>query len=163
MIGVSGILARLIKSYGLEDKLLEYSLRRQWNGIVGEGIAAHTIPAKIQYHRLYLWVDSLIWVHQLTLLKPMLLQKINAYCNRHIFKDIILKTGHPPMTLPDPPQPDPSTWGGSDQNPVSPHCDLTPDLELCINEYLRPLGDQKLKEVLRRVMIKSLTSPPPVD
>ena len=157
MMGISNILARLIKSYGLETRVLEYSLRLRWKHIVGERIAAHTMISRIQYRRLYLWVDSPVWVNQLTLLKPELLQKINGHLRNPVFKDIILRGGHPPLTPSDPPQADQP----SDRKCLASPQDPSPELELCIQEYLKPLEDSGLKEVLRRVMIKSFTAWPP--
>lgn len=152
MTGVSGILSRLIKNYGLETTLLEYSLRLRWKGIVGEGIAAHTLPARIQQRRLHLWVDSTIWLDQLNRLKPLLLQKINAHLNQQVFNNIILQSGQPPEPLALLPEADQVLDHPSPPIPLEP----SPDLDLCIQEYLKPVGDPALKEVLRRVMIKSL-------
>jgi hypothetical protein len=154
---VSGILSRLIRSYGLETKLLEYNLRRQWKGIVGAGIAEHTIPARIQQRRLYLWVDSTNWLGQLTLLKPILIQKINSHLNQQFFKGIILQQGQPPGPFVLCPEED----RASDRPFLSAAAEPSHDLELCIQEYLKPVWDPSLKEVLRRVMIKTLTQAQP--
>ena len=109
---------------------------------------------RIQYRRLYLWVDSPLWVHQLTLLKPKLLQKINDSLKNPLFKDIILRCGRPPMALPDTPH----TEKKVDRKPLASPENLSPELDLCIQEYLKSLGDPGLKEVLRRVMIKSFSA-----
>ena len=153
MTGVSAILARLLKHYGLEDRILECSLRHHWKGIVGEGIASHTIPTRIQSRSLHLWVDSSTWADQLNHLKPLLLKKINAHFSNRIFRDMIIKTGQPPLIPPDPPY----LVKDHDQTPLPQDRDPGPDLKLLIQEYLKSVGDQKLKEVLQRVMIKSLT------
>jgi hypothetical protein len=142
-----------MKSYGLEPRLLEYNLRRQWKGIVGAGIAAHTIPVRIQQRRLYLWVDSINWLDQLTLLKPVLLKKINAHLNQQFLKGIILQPGQ----LPEPLGTFPEAVQVLDHPYTPKDIAPSPDLELCIQEYLKPVWDPSLKEVLRRVMIKSLT------
>lgn len=145
-----------MRGYGLETRLLEYNLRRQWKGIVGEAIAAHTLPAGIQQRRLYLWVDGTNWLDQLTLLKPILLKKINAHLNQELFKSIILKPGQPPKPLDLLPEADQIL-----DHPFAPaSLEPSPDLELCIQEYLKPVLDPSLKEVLRRTMIKSLIWPP---
>jgi len=151
--GVSTILARLLNHYGLEDRILECSLRHHWKGIVGKGIASHTIPIQIQSRRLHLWVDSSTWANQLNRLKPLLLKKMNTHFSNRIFKDIIIKTGQPPLIPPDPPQP----VKDHDPKPLPQDRDPGPDLKFLIQEYLKPVGDHHLKEVLQRVMIKSLT------
>jgi hypothetical protein len=120
---------------------------------VGAVIAAHTIPARIQQRRLYLWVDSTNWFDQLALLKPVLIQKINSHLNQQFFKNIILQPGQPPEPYVLCPEEDRVS-----DRPFTPTvAELSPDLELCIQEYLKPVWDPSLKEVLRRLMIKSLT------
>ncbi len=81
MTGISGILARVLRRYGLHSRVLEERLRPGWN-------------------------------------EP----------NR-----------------------------GSASRQPSSH-ELGPDLELCIQEYLKSLSDPELKAVFRRVMIKSFGS-----
>jgi hypothetical protein len=157
LTGLPGILSRLIRTYGLETGLLEYNLRCRWKEIVGAGIAAHTIPVRIEQRRLYLWVDSANWLDQLLPLKPVLLQKINAHLNQQVLKSIILKPGQPPEPIHLPPD----RVRVSDRPAVPPPLEPSPDLELCIQEYLKPVGDPPLKEILRRVMIKALTQKKP--
>ena len=159
MTGISNILCKLIKTYRLETRVLEYNLRLRWKDIVGERIAAHAVLGRIQYRRMYLWVDSPVWVDQLKLLKPKLLHKINGYLKNHFIKDIILRGGHPRITSPDPPQADPE----SVLKCLASSQELSPELELCIQEYLKSLGDTGLREVIRRVMIKSFFARPPYD
>lgn len=150
MIGISSVLAGLVKNYGFENRLLEHNLRLGWKGIVGKTIAAHAIPFRIQYRRLYLWVDSSAWLDQLTLLKPDLLMKINAFLKNQFFKDIIFRIGHSPIPLPE--------TRSQDQKPLTVLQELTPELELCIEEYLKTLEDPGLKEIVRRTMIKCFTA-----
>jgi hypothetical protein len=98
-------------------------------------------------------VDSAAWADQLNHLKPFLLKKINAHFTNPIFRAMIIKTGQPPLIPPVPPQ-----WiKDPDPKPSAQDCGPKPDLELLIQGYLQSVGDQKLKEVLHRVMIKSLT------
>jgi len=150
VIPISGILNRLTKKYKLENRIQEHKLRLQWKGIVGERIAAHTIPDRIHHHRLNLWVDSSIWKHQLTVLKPRLLQKINTVFNTPIFKDITFRTGQPPRTF--------GATQNIPQKTLTQRDDLTPEMELYIEAYLKPLGDLQLREVVRRTMVKSFMS-----
>jgi hypothetical protein len=153
MTGVAAILAKLLKHYGLEGCVLECSLRRHWKNIVGEAISSHTVPIRIESRRLHLWVDSFSWADQLNHLKPLLLEKINTCFSTRIFKDILIKTGPPPLVPPDPPQP----VKDADPRPSTEDVALRSALEPFLQEYLKSVGDQKLKEVLERVMIKSLT------
>jgi len=73
----SSILEGLARRLGIEAKLLESRLQRDWVFIVGEPIASNTWPAQIRYKKLYLLVHYSVWLHQLTLLKPTMLHKLN--------------------------------------------------------------------------------------
>ena len=153
MTGIAAILARLLKHYGLEDRVLECSLRRHWKTVAGEAISSHTIPTRIESRRLHLWVDSLSWADQLNHLKPLLLEKINASFSTRNFKDIFIKTGPPPLIPSDPSQ----LVKDPDPHPSAGDSTLRSELEPFLQEYLKSVCDQKLKEVLERVMVKSLT------
>jgi hypothetical protein len=94
---VGSVLKSLVHRYGLESKLLEYQLRRRWPEIAGEQIAAHTCPDGIRFRKLYLIVENSVWLHQLTFLKPTLLESINAAAvgpgGSPAVTDIVLRVG----------------------------------------------------------------------
>jgi hypothetical protein len=92
----SAILSRLAKRLGLETKLLEFRLQRQWYDIVGESLASHTWPAQIRFKKLYLIVPNSVWLQQLTFLKPTLLAHIKRACGEEFIQDIVLRVGGTP-------------------------------------------------------------------
>jgi len=84
--------------------MAEHRLRENWAGVVGDQIAAHAQPDQIRFRKLFLAVDSPAWMQELSFLKPVLLQKVNAALNQfragfHL-QEITLKLGHP--TAPKP-------------------------------------------------------------
>ena len=81
---------------GLESKLLESRLRRDWVSIVGEPIASNTWPDQIRYKKLYLLVHNSVWLHQLTFLKPTLIQKLNGAAGGELITEIVLRVGEIP-------------------------------------------------------------------
>jgi hypothetical protein len=83
----------LAQRFGLSVKLLEHRLQRQWPAIVGEHVAAHTRPESIRFKKLYVIVDSSVWVQQLAFLKPSLLAGINTAAGSSIVTDIVLRVG----------------------------------------------------------------------
>lgn len=93
---VSIVLAGLARRLGLESKLLESRLRRNWVSIVGEPIASNTWPDQIRYKKLYLLVHNSVWLHQLTFLKPTLLHKLNTVAGGELITDIVLRVGEIP-------------------------------------------------------------------
>ena len=93
---LSNVLEGLARRLGLESKLLESRLRRDWVSIVGEPIASNTWPDQIRYKKLYLLVHNSVWLHQLTFLKPTLLQKLNTVTGGELVTEIVLRVGEIP-------------------------------------------------------------------
>ena len=94
---VSSVLEGLARRLGLESKLLENRLRRNWVSIVGEPIASNTWPDQIRYKKLYLLVHNSVWLHQLTFLKPALIQKLNGAAGGELITEIVLRVGEIPL------------------------------------------------------------------
>jgi hypothetical protein len=94
---LSSILEGVARRLGLESKLLESRLRRDWASIVGEPIASNTWPDQIRYKKLYLLVHNSVWLHQLTFLKPTLIQKLNSTAGGELITDITLRIGKIPV------------------------------------------------------------------
>src|SRR3979409_178336 len=95
---VSSILEGLTRRLGLESKLLESRLRRDWVSIVGEPIASNTWPDQIRYTKLYLVVHNSVWLHQLTFLKPTLIHNINRVDGGELVTDVVFRVGELPET-----------------------------------------------------------------
>ena len=96
---LSSILEGLARRLGIESKLLESRLRRDWVSIVGEPIASNTWPDQIRYKKLYLLVHNSVWLHQLTFLKPTLLHKLNMVAGGELVTDIVLRVGEIPSRV----------------------------------------------------------------
>ena len=93
---LSSILEGVARRLGLESKLLENRMRRDWVTIVGEPIASNTWPDQIRYKKLYLLVHNSVWLHQLTFLKPTLIEKLNRVAGGETVTDIVLRVGEIP-------------------------------------------------------------------
>ena len=94
---LSSILEGVARRLGLESKLLENRLRRDWLSIVGEPMASNTWPDQIRYKKLYLLVHNSVWLHQLTFLKPTLIQKLNGAAGGELITEIVLRVGEIPL------------------------------------------------------------------
>lgn len=90
---ISAVLTGLAKRLGLETKLLEFQLRRDWPAIVGEPIASHTRPDQIRFKKLYLIVGNSVWLQQLMFLKPGLIKKVNAAAGTELVTEIVMRVG----------------------------------------------------------------------
>jgi hypothetical protein len=90
---VASTLASIAHQYGMEAKLVEYRLQREWTRIAGDQMAAHTQPEAIRFKKLYLIADNSVWLQQIAFLKPVLIEKINAVAGKPIVSDLILRVG----------------------------------------------------------------------
>ena len=147
----SSILAGVAHRLGLESRLFEARLRRQWPDIVGEPIAAHTRPDQIRFKKLYVLVHNSVWLQQLTFLKPVLLEKVNAMAGQPLVTDIVLRIGEfttdPSPTAEATTAPDPLT--------IQPSPQLLQEVTL----HAQDIQDQALREHLVTLMAQALSQP----
>lgn len=147
----SSILAGLAHRLGLESKIFEARLRRQWPDIVGDPIAAHTRPDQIRFKKLYVLVHNSVWLQQLTFLKPVLLEKVNAMAGQPLVTDIVLRIGE--FTADQSPSAEATTDSGSLTTQPSPQ--LLQEVAL----HAQGIQDQALREHLVTLMAQALSQP----
>jgi hypothetical protein len=143
------ILAGLATRLGLESKLFEGRLRRQWPELVGETVAQHTRPGQIRFKKLYIHVHNSVWLQQLTFLKPALLQKVNELAGERLVTEIVLRIGdivHEPAVTP------------SAADHVATLCLPPPDLMAEAARHSAAIQDVELRERLAAVMAQALSS-----
>lgn len=90
---IASVLSGIARRHGMEAKLLEHKLLKNWPGIAGETIAAHTRPDQIKFKKLYLVAESSVWIQHLTFLKPELIAKVNAAAGSAMITDMVLRVG----------------------------------------------------------------------
>jgi predicted nucleic acid-binding Zn ribbon protein len=67
-----------LKEYGLEEKAYKYSVITGWSDVVGEKVAAVTLPEKLDRGVLTVRVTNAVWKYELTMRKAEILRKIRA-------------------------------------------------------------------------------------
>jgi predicted nucleic acid-binding Zn ribbon protein len=147
---VSSILEGLARRLGLESKLLENRLRRDWRSVVGEPIASNTWPDQIRYKKLYLLVHNSVWLHQLTFLKPSLIHKLNGVAGMELITDIVLRVGE----LPD--------ARHVSALPETPRATVSSPNEALIAEvsaHVTTIQDPLLRDLLAQLMVRVLAQP----
>jgi len=147
---VSSILEGLARRLGLESKLLENRLRRDWSSIVGEPIASNTWPDQIRYKKLYLLVHNSVWLHQLTFLKPSLIHKLNDVADMEFITDIVFRVGALP------------TAGHRSASTTIPRAPVSPPSEALIAEisaHVTTIQDPLLRDRLAQLMVRALDQP----
>lgn len=141
------ILAGLAHRLGLESKLFEARLRRQWPDIVGEPIATHTRPDQIRFKKLYVFVRNSVWLQQLTFLKPVLLQKVNETAGQALVTEIVLRIGDCAA------DPSPAVHHAAPEpTPAEPAAELLNEAAF----HTQGIQDQALRRQLAAVMVQSL-------
>jgi hypothetical protein len=141
--GTNRLIPNLLKSYGLDFKLEEYRLIQAWPDIVGPPIAAHTLPAEVRAKTLWVVVDSSPWLHQLTLLKPVLIEKLARYGGRSVIHDVRFRIGEVPLAK-------------RPQRTEAPPPALSPADAALLENVLAPLTDPDLKASARRLFARTL-------
>lgn len=140
------VIKEISQSHGFAARLWEYRLQKQWKGLVGEVVAAHTWPARIKFRKLHVAVDNSVWLHQLLYLKATLLENIQAQMEELQLEDIIFRIGE----LPESPEDD--VDGPAEQVTVSP------DARKTAHEYTQSVNDNELRDSLSRVIARALSS-----
>ena len=85
------LIDKMLRSYGLGDKLDEMSLVKSWEELVGKMIANHTKDIYFNKGVLYVQLDSSTLRQELSYVKSDLIQKLNDKTGKVMVKDIHLK------------------------------------------------------------------------
>jgi hypothetical protein len=148
---LSSILEGVARRLGLESKLLENRLRRDWVSIVGEPMASNTWPDQIRYKKLYLLVHNSVWLHQLTFLKPTLIQKLNGAAGGELITEIVLRVGEIPLR--------------TAASPTTPPLDgdvIVSEVALAeVSSHVSAIQDPDLRLLFTSVISRNLRTPTP--
>ena len=143
---IGTVLNGLARRLGLESKLLECRIRREWTTIVGEPIASNTWPDQIRYKKLYVHVQNAVWLHQLTFFKPTLVKKISSVTGTDLIADIVFRVGELPETERTSSPADPGTKS------YTPNADLLAES----TAHTTAVQDPDLRDRLAHLMAHSL-------
>lgn len=91
MVPLKEALEDYFKRKRWDKRLKGYQAINYWEEVVGEEIAQHSQPIKIQDQTLFLRVKSNVWANELNLRKGELIQKINLKTGEEIISDILFK------------------------------------------------------------------------
>jgi hypothetical protein len=140
------LIPSLFAAYGLTAKLDEHRLIAAWSNLVGPQIAAHTAPREVRAKTLWVVVDSSTWLHELTLLKPLLLEKLSPHAGTAVVRDVRFVIGEVPPT---------PRWDQETPRTATP---LTPEEEAAVNRTVSAISDPDIRESARRLLRKAATS-----
>ncbi len=140
---IRSVLEGTLKSLEIDVPLKSYSILGAWKEIVGESVALHTQPRTIRNRILFIDVSHPTWIQQLQFLKPTLLEKINNFLGEPHIQDIRFKLGKISPTIPSP-----------SKTPAVEDEKLDQGTLNRIENHVRKINDEEIREELREVLIK---------
>ncbi|MEI7966332.1 MAG: DUF721 domain-containing protein [Actinomycetota bacterium] len=75
---LAGALDALLDRLGAESTTAITGVFGEWPNIVGEQVAQHVTPIKLERGRLIVEIDDPSWATQMRFLEPQLIEKLNA-------------------------------------------------------------------------------------
>jgi hypothetical protein len=146
MRATNTLIPSLFASFGLSAKLDEHRLISSWPQVVGPQIASHTAAKEVRAKTLWVVVDSSTWLHELTLLKPLLLEKLAPHAGKAVVRDVRFVIG----------EIQPAQRG--DQDSASAAHPLTAADEDDVDRTVSAITDQDLRESARRLLRKAASA-----
>ncbi len=156
LTSVGSILKAVAHRFGLETKLLEHHLRAHWPAIAGERIAAHSRPDQIRFKKLYLIVENSVWLHQMTFLKPALLEKINEAAGDRLVNELVVRVGEVEQVKSE----NEKGKSGEPFAPADRRPEMSPEVLAEASAHAAAVSDPDLRDRLTAVMAQSLTAGP---
>lgn len=136
------ILQQLFHAQGLERRLREYRAWEVWEQVVGQQIAGHARPLRLREGVLEVRVDQPIWMQQLRLMAPEILQKLNHALGEELIRELYWRRGTPRHEEPLGPSP----------ARVKPLPKLTAAEQQRIDETAAALPDHELQSSLKSLL-----------
>lgn len=140
---ISSILQPIAHRYGLQPRLQILKFQENWEEIVGETMAQHTLPLSLQYKKLTLLVDNPVWTQQLHFLQPKILEMLRRFTPEIEISEIRFKVGPLPKREPPP------------EKEAAVLSDISSDEKKYIEESLQPIQHTETKESLRKLMVRA--------
>jgi len=140
---VGSLLKQLLSDQGLGERLSRYQAWLIWDKLVGEQIANRARPLRLRQGVLEVQVDHPVWMQQLQLLKPKILEKLNQQVPNAGITNIYLRKAKsiPPKTAASPPTA-PAKWK---------QIELSATERQLIDERLEGIKDPELRQELKRL------------
>lgn len=85
---IGDILGKWMQSRKWDSKLRQYSFFAQWPEIVGAKIASKSRPALWREETLVVEVENSVWLTELRMMEPEILEKIRGACPEIVIKKI---------------------------------------------------------------------------
>ncbi|TYO96067.1 uncharacterized protein DUF721 [Geothermobacter ehrlichii] len=136
------IAAELLSSRGYDLKLRQYRAWQVWERVVGPQIARHARPLRIRDSVLEVRVDQPVWMQQLRMMAPQILQRLNQALGEKLITDIYWRRG----------KVEPARNADDEHRPL--RCPLTEEELERIRASLPAMADPELADAVLRARIR---------
>jgi len=138
-------LGAALRRLGLDGRMQEQGLWRGWAAAVGPGIARHAQPQSLRQGRLVVHVTDPVWLHQLSMMRPRLIEALNLQLGAAAVRELALRVGEvAELPAQDPPPPSPDALAAPDAARVEE-----------VEALLAPLTDPETREAFRRLLLRA--------
>jgi len=141
------VLKQLMQKPGMGEQLSRHQAWLVWDQLVGEQIAARARPRRLRRGVLEIAVDHPVWMQQLHMLKPTILEKINTRIPNAGITDIYLRQGKPHEQI-----------GPRKKHNYEPppwcRTELSPSEKEEIEDKLAHLADADLRKEMRELFVR---------
>lgn len=90
-ISISEALRQLFSEQRWDNKLYDKRLRSEWQEIVGKTISKYTDSLHLSGKTLIIQTQVPVLKHELQIMKPQLVQRVNEYFDATVVNDILIK------------------------------------------------------------------------
>jgi len=145
---VSSLLKQILSEPGIGEQLNRHQAWLVWDQLVGEQIAARARPYKLRKGVLEVQVDHPVWMQQLQMMKPQILEKIAAKIPNAGITDIYLRQTRNPETY------HPRKAKQTSEPPPWTKIQLNENEKQSIEEELGQVNNIELKHELRNLFTR---------
>ena len=94
MEALSGVLPRVLKRYGLEDRVAGWRAVEQWAEVAGVSIARHARATSFRDGILHVEVEGSAWMHELGVLKRELVRRFHKHLGGPHVRELRFSLAH---------------------------------------------------------------------
>lgn len=148
---LSAVLSQAIKDLNLEGPIYQQKIWEVWEEAVGKAVAKAAQPDRVRFKTLFVRVVDSVWLHHLARLQGLILEKVNRKVGRKVIEKIYFRLGEigPPPDLSS--MADGAPAGSPSEGEILRR--TLPGLtQEEIEDYLRPIQDDQLRAILRRML-----------
>lgn len=84
MKSLKDVLNKLIEINGWEDKICFSRIVNNWDKIIGDSVANHSLPKKLVEGELHIKTDSSTWRSELLIRQEEIIEKINIFLTKNV-------------------------------------------------------------------------------